>query len=150
MRKRGFTLIELLVVIAIIALLMSILFPALRSARDHAKRIHCLGNIKTLAMGWFMYKDANDDWLVGGHTENVAGSWVMRPGNNDTYEQKIQTIRDGALFTYVGEVVDVYRCPADFRYKDPTQDAFRSFSIAGLFYQHPVPARPCAGYWYRC
>ena len=130
MRKKGFTLIELLVVIAIIAILMAILFPALRAARDHAKRVHCLSNIKTLALGWFMYKDANDDWMVGGHTVNQKGSWVMRPGDNDTYEQKIQTIRDGALFTYVGEDVYVYRCPADFRYKDPTQDCFRSFSIA--------------------
>jgi prepilin-type N-terminal cleavage/methylation domain-containing protein/prepilin-type processing-associated H-X9-DG protein len=130
-RKHGFTLIELLVVIAIIAVLMGILMPALRKARDQAKKIHCQANVRTLSLGWLMYKDANDDRLVGGHTQNAAGSWVLRPNGGDTVEQKMQTIRDGALFPYVGEVVDIYRCPADFRMKDPTQDAFRSFSIAG-------------------
>ena len=131
-RKHGFTLIELLVVIAIIAVLMGILMPALRKARDQAKKIHCQANVRTLSLGWLMYKDANDDRIVGGHISNAAESWVKSPpSNNAPIEAKIQTIRDGALYPYVGEVVDIYRCPADFRMKDPTQDAFRSFSIAG-------------------
>jgi len=68
MKKRAFTLIELLVVIAIIAVLMAILMPSLRAARDQAKRVHCVSNVKTLSLAWFMYKDENDDNLVGGHT----------------------------------------------------------------------------------
>jgi prepilin-type N-terminal cleavage/methylation domain-containing protein/prepilin-type processing-associated H-X9-DG protein len=131
MKTRAFTLIELLVVIAIIAVLMAILMPALNRARDHAKRIHCVSNVKTLSLAWFMYKDENDDKLVGGHTGSAgSGSWVLAP-SGDSIEQKKEAIRQGALFTYVNDTIDVYRCPADFRIKDPGQFAFRSFSIAG-------------------
>jgi len=128
MKTRAFTLIELLVVIAIIAVLMAILMPSLRAAKDHAKRVHCVSNLKTLSLAWFMYKDENDDKLVGGHTD--PGNWVLRPSGN-SIEDKKEAIRRGALFPYVNDIIDVYRCPADFRIKDPGQFAFRSFSIAG-------------------
>jgi prepilin-type processing-associated H-X9-DG protein len=129
MKTRAFTLIiELLVVIAIIAVLMAILMPSLRAARDQAKRVHCVSNLKTLSLAWLMYKDDNDDKLVGGHT--TSGHWVLSPSGN-SIEQKKEAIRQGALFPYVNDTVDVYRCPADLRVKDPGQFAFRSFSIAG-------------------
>ncbi len=51
----GFTLIELLVVIAIIAILMAILMPALRAAKDQARRVHCVSNVKILSLAWLMY-----------------------------------------------------------------------------------------------
>jgi prepilin-type N-terminal cleavage/methylation domain-containing protein/prepilin-type processing-associated H-X9-DG protein len=131
MKTRAFTLIELLVVIAIIALLMAILMPSLRAAKDHAKRIHCVSNLKTLTLAWFMYIDENDDEMVGGHTGTTgSGSWVLAPSGN-SIEQKKEAIRQGALFSYVNDTVDVYRCPSDLRIKDPGQFAFRSFSIAG-------------------
>ena len=131
MKIRAFTLIELLVVIAIIAVLMAILLPSLNAARDHAKRIHCVANLKTLSLAWFMYKDENDDTLVGGHTgTRGSGTWVLAPSGN-SIEDKKEAIRQGSLFPYVNDTVDVYRCPADMRIKDPSQYAFRSFSIAG-------------------
>ena len=129
MKTKAFTLIELLVVIAIIAVLMAIIMPSLRAVRDQAKRVHCVSNVKTLALGWFMYKDDNDGDLVPGHTN--PGCWVLAPADNSTIEQKKQAIRDGLLFPYVGKAVDVYACPADDRDKDPSQYTFRSFSIAG-------------------
>jgi len=55
--KIGFTLIELLVVIAIIAVLMSILMPALNRAREQGKRSTCLSNLKQLTLAWIMYAD---------------------------------------------------------------------------------------------
>jgi prepilin-type N-terminal cleavage/methylation domain-containing protein/prepilin-type processing-associated H-X9-DG protein len=127
-RRNGFTLIELLVVIAIIAVLMGILMPALRKARDQAKRIHCLSNVKTLTLGWLMYKDDNDDKLVPG--KMGKGKWVLAPPDYaDTEEQK-DAIKDGVLFPYVGKTVDVYHCPADRRTQGPAV-AFLTFSIAG-------------------
>ena len=130
MRKQGFTLIELLVVIAIIAILMSVLMPALRLARDHAKRMHCLSNVRTLTLGYLMYKDEHDGRIVPGHTD--PGNWVLRPpSGNAPLKEKLDTIREGLLYKYVGETVDVYRCPADFRLKHANAVAFRSYSLPG-------------------
>jgi prepilin-type N-terminal cleavage/methylation domain-containing protein/prepilin-type processing-associated H-X9-DG protein len=131
MTKRAFTLIELLVVIAIIAILMAILMPALRAAKDHARRIHCVANVKTLALAWFMYKDENDDRLVRGHTGATwqPDDWAHSAQNRQTLELKLEAIKTGALFPYVKDV-GVYRCPADDRLRHPTQFCYRSFSIA--------------------
>jgi len=69
-RRVGFTLVELLVVIAIIALLMAVLMPALNKAREQAKRVICMNNIKQLTSGWNMYADGNGDKIVSTDTPN--------------------------------------------------------------------------------
>ncbi|MBN2181332.1 MAG: type II secretion system protein [Sedimentisphaerales bacterium] len=143
MKKKAFTLIELLVVIAIIALLMGILVPTLSKVKDKAKRIHCQSNVNTLSKGWTMYIDDNDSKLPGAMINTQDQAWVQSPPSNATLEQKIQTIRDGSLFPYVGNAVEVYRCPADRRWKDPSQEAYRSFSIAnGANGETTWPAAP--------
>ena len=132
MRRKAFTLIELLVVIAIIAVLMGILMPSLRAAKDHAVRIQCVGNVRTLTLAWLMYRDANDDRLVGAMIDNSPSAWAHPvPAGAGTVEDEIEgAIRQGALFPYVSKTVEVYRCPADKRMRDPRQTAYRSFSIA--------------------
>ncbi|MBN2317263.1 MAG: prepilin-type N-terminal cleavage/methylation domain-containing protein [Sedimentisphaerales bacterium] len=132
--KKAFTLIELLVVIAIIAILMAILMPALRIAREQGRGISCRGNVKTLTLAWFMYKDENDDKLVGGHPPATSQApWVLNaPSAGDaSIEEKKEYIKQGYLWPYVKNI-GAYRCPSDRRNNSLQHKyAYRTYSIAG-------------------
>ena len=136
MKAKAFTLIELLVVIAIIAVLMAILMPSLKLAREQARSLHCRANVRTLTMAWLMYKDENDSKLVYGHTPTGDGgtdAWVRMPADPGTalIEEKQDYIKLGLMWPYVKEV-EVYRCPSDKRKNSPFhQNAYRTYSIAG-------------------
>ncbi|MFA6567469.1 MAG: prepilin-type N-terminal cleavage/methylation domain-containing protein [Victivallales bacterium] len=69
-----FTLIELLVVIAIIAILAAMLLPALKGAKDKAKGIACMGNLKTIGQCFYMYQSDWNSWMPAG------SSWAYRLG----------------------------------------------------------------------
>ncbi|MEM6331983.1 MAG: prepilin-type N-terminal cleavage/methylation domain-containing protein [Planctomycetota bacterium] len=68
--RNGFTLIELLVVISIIALLIAILLPALQAARDTARQVACMSNLRQLAMGAYGYAIDNEGALLIGYSGN--------------------------------------------------------------------------------
>jgi len=130
MQRKGFTLIELLVVVAIIAVLMAILMPALRIAREQARGIACRANIRQLVYAWFLYRDSNDDDIVGGHPPDTFNNpWVLEGAGSLQKQQ--DDCKAGSLWTYVKEI-DTYRCPSDRRKNIAAhQNAWRTYSIAG-------------------
>src|SRR5689334_16404655 len=93
--RYGFTLIELLVVIAIIAILAAILFPVFAQAREKARSISCISNMKQLATANLMYVQDYDEVMTFG----LGDSWWMNTWvrNTQPYVKNFQ----------------VYRCPSD-------------------------------------
>jgi prepilin-type N-terminal cleavage/methylation domain-containing protein len=69
-RRRGFTLVELLVIVSIIAILSSLLLPALARAKNIAKRAQCFNNERQLGIAWHLYATDSADWLAGNGWNN--------------------------------------------------------------------------------
>jgi prepilin-type N-terminal cleavage/methylation domain-containing protein/prepilin-type processing-associated H-X9-DG protein len=126
-RAGGFTLIEVLVVASIIALLISILLPAINRARELARRSVCLSNLNQIGKGMFMYADANRDRLPNGNAPNTVGDWA---GTNE--------VLVGFARKFVGGP-GVFYCPSD---SDPAPK-----KIATADYEVPDSARTSYDYY---
>jgi len=138
-RSGAFTLIELLVVVAIIAILASMLLPALSKAKTKAHGIKCLSNLKQLQLAWHFYAGDNDDKLTSsGYIKPVEPTaWVngwldFNPGTTDNTNTALLKDPDKSKFAKYLQSVDVYRCPADLstvKIKGVTYPRVRSMSM---------------------
>jgi prepilin-type N-terminal cleavage/methylation domain-containing protein len=134
-RTNGFTLVELLVVIGIIALLISILLPALSRARESANRVACASNLRQVANAFFMYTGDNKGWfpniaVFGGPSPTALGfgngstpapagypaDWIGWPEDWIVWRNKTPAspLR-GAIVKYLGNPSSgrIMICPSD-------------------------------------
>ena len=138
----GFTLVELLVVIGIIALLISILLPALNRVKDQANRIKCMNNLRDIMHAITMYAAENKNYLPycnwagtpGGHT-----GWLYKDQALPPNEAQLATLSEtGIVYGYL-KTREIFRCPlhTDFRSPLPSTERFTSYIMNGAVQDYP-------------
>jgi prepilin-type N-terminal cleavage/methylation domain-containing protein len=110
----GFTLVELMTVIAIIAILATLLVPAVSGSRERSRRAYCQNNLAQLGKALAMYADANKEYLPATTLDGSVSVWDM------------------ALLPYVGEETNLFKCPSDpYLGSVPAGEQPRSYSCNG-------------------
>ena len=116
-----FTLIELLVVIAIIAILASMLLPALNQARDKAKTIKCVSNLKQLSTGCSMYAMDNDSFLPARPDDTSATCWDVKIASYINYRF--------ASTGYADWGPPIFHCPSGIVPSGSSEGASRGYAM---------------------
>ncbi|MHC4395670.1 MAG: type II secretion system protein [Planctomycetota bacterium] len=129
----AFTLIELLVVISIIAMLMAILLPSLRNAREQGKRAVCMANLRSIGQGIYIYANDNRERLIPGDFpvswnvwgKPMGGVWGGPPGVGNSQPLNLgHLLASGALPMPTGDD-HVFFCPS--RVKPSGKQNYESF-----------------------
>jgi prepilin-type processing-associated H-X9-DG protein len=145
-------LIELLVVIAIIAILASLLLPALATAKSKAEGIYCMNNQKQMQVFWTLYADDNRGKLTANRGDGtdagpLLSQWMYCPSGTDLdwWNSGSNTntlyLISGQLGGYIGRSTGIFKCPAD---KVPAANGRRVRSIAMNGYMGDVGHTPGA------
>lgn len=154
---RGFTLIELLVVIAILALLLSIILPALRKAKSQARLIVCANNQRQLLVGLISYETSHGDMptSIQGKMMNGAEFWTQPYRVNywpETYYSADECgYGGGIMYRFLGRFLpqgEIYSCPLS----PPLKSFSRTDKVNGgnLAYQEAYETGNCGlecSYW---
>jgi len=111
-RPPGFTLIELLVVIAIIAILASMLLPALGKAKQRAAGIACMNNAKQLGLAYTLYGSDFSDVCLGPFASAMAPAWVEGGMFGAADSADLRNLTNSPTYKYLS-TPQVFRCPAD-------------------------------------
>ena len=137
----GFTLVELLVVITIIGILISLLLPAVQAAREAARRLQCVNNLKQMALGLHNYHSSFGVLPFGCATFTGFKSQSIMFGNMLLPYIEQQPLHDSFNYTkpmwdatntaWVTQVVSVYICPSDPRSGSPVFDDRRMCASCG-------------------
>jgi prepilin-type N-terminal cleavage/methylation domain-containing protein/prepilin-type processing-associated H-X9-DG protein len=147
-RTLAFTMVELLVVIAIMAILASILLPALNGARSKAEALYCINNTRQLALAWQIYADDHSGRLAynlgGNGTRSIAPGTNLNWVNNimdwsagaDSDNTNTAKITEAALGPYT-KSISIYRCPSDRALSPKQKEAgwsgrLRSYSMNAM------------------
>ncbi len=142
-RPRAFTIVELLVVIAVIATIVAITLPALSGARESAKRIQCLNNLRQLGVGVTMYMDSESDGVL----PEVFP--ILQPGGLEANDISLLDILERYIDapkpareipgdTSIPFIVqDPYRCPSDLYSDDDANQGWAVHETYGTSYAYP-------------
>ncbi len=107
----AFTMVELLVVIAIIAMLATLLLPAISKTQEQARTTQCINNMEQLTLAWVIYSEDNNDvlaynWVPG--SRQPPSAWCL--GNVQQNPSDTTGITSGVLFPYIHQL-SIYHCP---------------------------------------
>jgi len=122
-RGGGFTMVEVIIVIAIIVCLAAILLPVLARAREQARRVKCISNVRTLAMAWLAYAADNERMTCGG------GKPWLGPGAGSVDAGRA-AVHAGVLWPYVNDE-KAYVCPDDVSLNNTRSSYMMNSFVAG-------------------